>query len=62
MDKWWNPEWTKIFFKIYIASSIICFLGVAFFWYSGPIEIAQIFALGLMWSIFGSLINRQGVI
>ena len=62
MDRWWNPKWTETLFKIYIVSSIICFLGVVIFWYFGPIEIAQMCGLGLMWSIFGSLINRQGVI
>lgn len=59
MDKWWNPEWTVVLYKIYAVLSVICLLGVLFFWYYGPKEIAQIFGLGLLWSVFGTLINSH---
>lgn len=57
-EELWPENWSKTLFHIYSGLIVVFILGVICFWISGPIEIAQICALGLLWCLFGAILNR----
>jgi len=59
IDELWNPDWARVLYHFYFILTIIFLLGIICFWIVGPIEIAQICALGFMWTLFGTLLNRS---
>ncbi len=60
IDDLWNSKWNDIFLKIYILTTILSVSGILFFWHEDQILRAQICCIGLLWSVFGLLINKVG--